>query len=469
MSKRTAAALSKTTTAASTPSRGTTLQRKCACGQHTIAGDECEECRQKREGMMQRAAVSSAPVNTVPPLVLDVLNSSGQLLDAGTREFMEPRFGHDFSQVRVHTDTKAVESAQAVNALAYTVGRDVVFGTGQYTPGTSEGSKLLAHELTHVVQQNFGKSGLPTTLEITNPGDAAENEAQATANVVMQGQVYTPKLNETTEIARQAPDAGVSTSPPDAAIPSATAKCDLPTPEICSSYEEWLNTFPKSTGTADKNITSNMPKDLGDLIGGKLGASGNKPDCADVAFLLRHYYLKAKGQSLSFKVGPTAKTAETFKLGKGVTDKEMRICLINAGTESFQETRKDFKLVNFKKDKKKGGTIKNLKTLIDSGLKPGDMLVWQRLPSKTGNFQGHAQTIQAINPPQFDEKGKLVKGGTITVVQGNMSAGVGVGIIEQREYTFKELTGAEDGDADITIEPRNGEESFVGAGPWIGE
>src|SRR5438270_10103356 len=79
------------------------LQRKCACGQHTIAGDECEECRQKREGPVQRAAISPTSMDAVPPIVHKVLKSSGQLLDARSRAFMEPRFGHDFSQVRVHT------------------------------------------------------------------------------------------------------------------------------------------------------------------------------------------------------------------------------------------------------------------------------------------------------------------------------------------------------------------------------
>ncbi len=75
---------------------------------------------------MQRAAVSDAPVNSVPPIVHEVLSSPGQSLDTGTRAFMEPRFGHDFSGVRVHTDAGAAESARAVNALAYTVGQDVV-------------------------------------------------------------------------------------------------------------------------------------------------------------------------------------------------------------------------------------------------------------------------------------------------------------------------------------------------------
>ncbi len=67
---------------------------------------------------------------------------------------MEPRFGFDFSQVRIHTDERAAETARGVNALAYTVGRNVVFEVGQYKPGTSEGRRLLAHELTHVIQQN---------------------------------------------------------------------------------------------------------------------------------------------------------------------------------------------------------------------------------------------------------------------------------------------------------------------------
>jgi hypothetical protein len=159
------------------------LQRKCACGQHTIVGGECEECRRKRAGTLQRAAINTAPTHGVPPIVHDVLNSPGQPLDAGTRAFMEPRFGQDFSQVRVHTGSRAAESAQAVNALAYTVGRNVVFGTGQYAPGTNEGGRLLAHELTHVVQQDRG-SHLGTSVSAT----LAENEADQASIRLVEGQ-----------------------------------------------------------------------------------------------------------------------------------------------------------------------------------------------------------------------------------------------------------------------------------------
>ena len=102
---------------------------------------------------LQRQATNTATTGEVSSSVHEALRSPGQPLDAETRAFMEPRFGHDFSQVRVHADTKAAESAQSVNALAYTVGRDVVFQSGAYSPSTYAGRQLVAHELTHVVQQ----------------------------------------------------------------------------------------------------------------------------------------------------------------------------------------------------------------------------------------------------------------------------------------------------------------------------
>src|SRR5262245_61749078 len=129
------------------PITGPLLQRKCACGGTPGPTGECEECRKKREAAtMQRAATSTAAVESVPPVVHEVLSSPGEPLDAGTRASMEPRFGHDFSQVRVHSDAKAAESARAVNAHAYTVGQNVVFASGQYMPRSRNGEQLLAHE-----------------------------------------------------------------------------------------------------------------------------------------------------------------------------------------------------------------------------------------------------------------------------------------------------------------------------------
>lgn len=149
------------------------LQRKCACGQHTIAGGECETCSKQR---LQRSAAGRGEQGEVPSIVQEVLSSSGQPLDQGARALMEPRFNYDFSRVRVHTDERAAESARAVNALAYTVGSKVVFGSNQYAPQTSAGRRLLAHELTHVTQS--GNTSADSTLEIGSASSVAERVAE---------------------------------------------------------------------------------------------------------------------------------------------------------------------------------------------------------------------------------------------------------------------------------------------------
>ena len=106
---------------------------------------------------------------------------------------MEDRFGHDFGDVRVHTDTRASESARAVQAHAYTVGSDMVFQSDRYSPNSSEGQHMLAHELTHVVQQRSGPvDGTPAGggVRISDPSDRFEREAEATADRAMSGPVH---------------------------------------------------------------------------------------------------------------------------------------------------------------------------------------------------------------------------------------------------------------------------------------
>jgi Domain of unknown function (DUF4157) len=109
---------------------------------------EEETLRRKAEG----GSVQHTP-QAIPPIVHEVLRSPGQPLDQDTRAFMEPRFGHDFSRVRVHHDEAAAASARAVNALAYTMGHEIIFNTGQYQPDGLKGRLLIAHELAHSIQQ----------------------------------------------------------------------------------------------------------------------------------------------------------------------------------------------------------------------------------------------------------------------------------------------------------------------------
>ncbi|MBO9392136.1 DUF4157 domain-containing protein [Caldilinea sp.] len=187
------------------PAAGHVLQRKCACGREAGPAGECAECRRKRlprrivqpkliihqpgdrwereadyaaeavmHGKQPRLAVAAASSMTPPapllrnvdpgsaavsdnvgltPMVERAVQSPGQPLAPATQQWMERRFGHNFGQVRVHTDARAAASARRLNALAYTVGHDIVFREGAYHPDTADGAHLLAHELAHVVQQ----------------------------------------------------------------------------------------------------------------------------------------------------------------------------------------------------------------------------------------------------------------------------------------------------------------------------
>lgn len=177
------------------------LQRKCACGNHAIAGGECAGCGEKKRLSLQtklkvnelgniyeqeadriadqvmaaptHSKVGRAPLriqhaaeqlrrqpNLAPVGIDKTLASPGSALEPTLRQDMEQRFGYDFSRVRIHTGEDAVESARAFEANAYTLGNDIVFARGRYSPDTDHGRRLLAHELAHVVQANGTRTGV---------------------------------------------------------------------------------------------------------------------------------------------------------------------------------------------------------------------------------------------------------------------------------------------------------------------
>jgi len=204
---------------AQTGSYALLLQRKCGCGSAAGLTGECTECRSKkllgkplptkirinepgddyeREADRVAEQVMSMPdatvysktslsgetplvqrrvsgndavgIGTAPSIVQDVLSSPGQPLDGATRAFFQQRFGHDFGQVRIHADDRAARSAQAVNASAYTVGQNIVFGPGRFESGSRAGRQLLAHELTHVVQQSSATDAMPKSTRAARLG-----------------------------------------------------------------------------------------------------------------------------------------------------------------------------------------------------------------------------------------------------------------------------------------------------------
>ena len=124
------------------------VQRKCA---------ECEE----EEKKLQRKEKNESAVSSSPEVdsYVNGIQAKGDSMSPQLRSFFEPRFGYDFSGVKMHTDTVAAKSAQSINALAYTSGNHIVFNNGQFSPQSEPGKKLLAHELTHVVQQSSSASG----------------------------------------------------------------------------------------------------------------------------------------------------------------------------------------------------------------------------------------------------------------------------------------------------------------------
>ena len=155
------------------------LQRKCACG-----GGASEPCNCPEEEKAQRSALDGASARVAPPR-LD--GSASQALPRDVQARMGQAFRFDFSSVRVHAGSQAAEAAQSVHARAYTVGNEIVFGAGQYAPRTSHGARLLAHELTHVVQQSTGAAA---SLD-----DAvAEREADRIADAVGEGAARAPAV-----------------------------------------------------------------------------------------------------------------------------------------------------------------------------------------------------------------------------------------------------------------------------------
>lgn len=383
----------------------------------------------------------AAEVND-PQAIQDQLGS-GQSLDASVRSRMELAFGESFSGVEVHADSKGAELSENLNARAFTVGRHIAFGAAEYKPGTLIGDALIAHELAHVSQQRGGIAG-PAAKGPAESGRLEEDADHAAVGAVVSSwagagrglaKISNHALSSLKSGLRLQRCRGKKASPP----------APIPAPRKGQTYEEWLKTFPGFDGNRD--ISSAAPEQLKGWVVGRLGVS---PDCADVSLALRHFYLQSQEKTTTFRAGPGK--GKEFQIGFGVTDAQLRANMQNLGSINFQEDRRNFRLVNFYK--KDGANIRNLKQLIEKGLKPGDVIVFKKRAGEIGNYEGHVQTVQAIDVP----------GRTLTVVQGNMDDGAGTGELQQRQYTFLNRTGAADGDANMLDQNAA---TFFGAGTWI--
>ena len=239
-----------------------TLQIAAASGASLFAPGASVDEEEKEPTPVQRQAASAAGADI--PSDHDVIpaDSPGQPLDYGTRSFMEPALGRDFSNVRVHTDSRAAQSADALAANAYTTGRDIYFAAGKYAPASRDGEHLLAHELTHTVQQTNGAMPVAANragdVMVGDAADPLEAEAERAAEGVSKGEATVAKettqhLAESTAysvVQRQpaplAPPANATpapapTSPPATvspqAAPAATKLRPVPDGEIVKSLD----------------------------------------------------------------------------------------------------------------------------------------------------------------------------------------------------------------------------------------
>lgn len=332
-----------------TPVAPLRLQRKCACGSHTPGGGACAACEGQGAGIQRRLAIgptndplereadrvaaqvlagpgplgidrapptiqraASSPAaahDDAPPSVHRAIAGSGRALEAATRHDMERRFGRDFSRVRVHQGSDAEQSAREVNAHAYTVGNDIVFGAAQYAPHTPTGIRLLAHELTHTVQQSSDSPAGTVRRSVVQRDAGAEGEPAAGAAAGQEGFEIDPSelriLPRVTLL--PGPDSAVLQAPaPTSPAPSTATICDRP---------EGMFKVTSGQFVAGKTLDDYFP----DLIGTNTWGSNNTAGPFDNGF--------RAGSSVQLYANlpiPCATSASPTTLGQTVTIVRMR-------------------------------------------------------------------------------------------------------------------------------------------------
>lgn len=433
----------------------TTQRAACQCGQHDHAGSACTSCAE-RAGVIQRCAENGNPGCACG--VDEVLRGPGQPLDPALRAEMEHRFGTDFSQVRVHTDANAAKTADRLNAQAYTVGRDIAFAAGRYQPRSQPGRRLLAHELTHVVQQR----GMPAAPQRIGPHDD-HHEREAT-RVAAGGTAPSPATAPAGLVQRQPTGPQTTASPanpravcfvPGTAVP-APGTCSAREPQACATFGQWLHSFdPLRTFSTQDVIpggglftplgdepAARDPRDARQLLPGetppgRLPATPVPPrsatvtdrfidhptdqwarmclpddlrdtaymlpsDCADTAVILWHVWLFAHGRTARFGRWTCGVGAGrgTDRSGVGGVIDEVYSQNVSQMLTPYADAQ--------------GRPLRSFASLRHL-IRPGDVLVW-RHSGPGSSAPGHTQTVV-----DMQYSGANVT--SIDVIQGNMPLG----------------------------------------------
>ena len=401
-----------------------------------------------------------APAPSALSLVHQALQSSSRSLTDEERRWAHDHFHYDFAEVRVHTNGKATDSARAMEALGYTVGRHVVLDPRRYDPESAGGRRLLGHELTHVLQQGSFRPGPATALRIGTPGSALEEEADLRSEepgAVAANSGSIPTLQRAPAEGQLAKSVCETTANPPA---EQKGECNYARPENCVTYENWLATFvnlktfaaraepaPANVGAAntftvlgggpatrfpDKPDEKEMAKDKNappvPTTGLKKGetfidhptdewvkaclpenlratAYQLPADCADIAIILRHVWLSAHHRTQTLKVGSQEWVIGDEKGGAGRT-RALR-AILDIGSQTVTSMVAPY-------SDAQGKPLRSFVQLAPL-LHPGDILVWEHHDNdldkpRTG---GHTLTITAVNR---DPSGKIQ---SMSFLQGN--------------------------------------------------
>lgn len=226
------------------------IQRMCTdCEeeemQRQMDGEEEEE---EQFAQSKQDPAHSAPVSERQTANIEAIKKGGGPLPESTRAFFEPRFGHDFSNVRVHSDERAARSAREIHALAYTTGEHIVFGAGQYSPDTQSGQKLLAHELTHVVQQGGGEQ-----IRRQEDGEM-EQESESDSSIILPDVEVPPGLSLPLPGPPPADSGGEPPAPDEEALVSRLPSSDCA--NTASPEQQAVSEAPYPTGMSPGQLSS---------------------------------------------------------------------------------------------------------------------------------------------------------------------------------------------------------------------
>jgi hypothetical protein len=415
----------------------------------------------KREPTAQPCATSEAP-----ELVHEALQSPSRPLATPEKQWARAHFGHDFGNVRVHTDGKATESARAVKSMAYTVGRHIVFDPRRYEMETPGGRRLLGHELTHVLQQRAldPPSFRTSRIRISSPDDPLEKEADRHA--IEPGPVTNPSRPSGNILQRGPAEGDLNKGMCEAskkAPKEQVGECNYRRPENCPTYESWIETFVRLASvsvratTPDPGVVAAGTTHAFEVLGDKPAtrftgkakkkddpADPNAPpeptteiktgekfidhptdawvteclppnlkatayqlpaDCADIAIILRHVWLSAHHRTQILRVDKDTWEIGDAKGGPGVRNALKAISDIGSQTVTS--------LVAPYSDKE-GHALVSFADLAPL-LHPGDILVWEHRDNglDKGRTGGHTHTITAVNR---DQNGKIL---SMSFLQGN--------------------------------------------------